>query len=373
MINNASDIPKTLDMVLLTPTLDGGVGRFISLIARGMNKRGISVSTWTISGGSYENETKKWSQVEYLPGNHARGIIRPLIKMLQKNKPQVILSLSFHINCVVVIASILSRIQTRLFISEHTSVDAAFITLPTWKRLIVKYCVRLFYRRADGWIAVSKGVAQQMASYAKIKLESVNVIYNPVITPEMINMSKESVEHPFFKTNSPVILAVGRLSVEKDYPTLLKAISQIKTSPPVRLIILGDGPERENIIKHIETLKISEFVSLLGNVSNPYPYFTNSNVYVLSSIREGLPTTLIEAMTLGIPIVSTDIPSGPREILNNSTYGKLVPPKDSVALAKAITDTLGSKKPNIPTAALDKYQSKYAIDTYLNILFPGRP
>lgn len=370
MVNNASSPRKPLNMVLLTPTLDGGVGRVISLIARGMNESGISVAIWTLSGGAYESEAKQWSQITYLSTKQARGAMFPLIKLLRRHKPGVVLSVSFHLNCIAIIAKMIAGVKTHLYISEHTSLDTGFATLSIVKRFLIKNCVRALYKRADGCIAVSHGVAQHMAKYANISLESIRVIYNPVITPEMMKISEEPVEHPFFEMNESVLLAVGRLSTEKDYPTLLEAFKLVNATIPSRLIIIGEGPQRNQIEKYINTSEISDRVSLLGMVSNPYSYFRHSDLYVLSSIREGLPTTLIEALALGTPAVSTDAHSGPREILNDGDYGTLVPIKDGKILAEAIIKTLKSPRTKIPDYAIDPFRLKQAIHDYLHVLFP---
>lgn len=372
MKNLEDSASRPLDIALLTPTLDGGVGRVFLLLAKGFKKRGFSVAIWTIAGGAYAKEAEKSVPVEYLNVERARKIIKPLIKFLKEKKPEVVLAASFHINCIAVLSKIFSRSKSKLFLAEHTSLDAAFKTLLFHKSFVAKALVRSLYKKTDGLIAVSKGVAESVARYAKIPNDSVKVVYNPVITEEMMKLSQESVTHPFFDQTEPVMLAVGRLSSEKDYPTLIEAFKKVNQIKKAKLIIVGDGPEKSEIENKIHNLKLSDRVSLIGSSENPYPYFKKSNLYILSSIREGLPTTLIEALALKTPIVSTDAPSGPREILRDGKYGKLVPVKNVAALADAILETVNSDKINIPDEAIAPYKTEAAVENYLKILFPEK-
>ncbi|MEX0917674.1 MAG: glycosyltransferase [Candidatus Paceibacterota bacterium] len=372
MANNASSVRKSLDVVLLTPTLDGGVGRVTSLLARGMHDQGLSVTVWTLAGGAYDEETSRHIHVQHLTSKRALGSLRQLMTLLRTNQPRVVLSASFHMNCIAVIAQALSRVPIRLFLTEHTSLDIGLATIPIHKRLFARICIRLFYPQADGWIAVSKGVAQHMAKYAGLKAEHVTIIYNPVITPALYEQAKEPVDHPFFQAHEPVLLAVGRISAEKDYPTLLKAFHLVNAKTPTHLIILGDGPDRTEIEQLVERLELIDHVSLMGAVANPYPYFARSDLYVLSSTREGLPTTLVEALALGTKVVSTDCPSGPREILNDGAYGTLIPVGDPIALADAIAASLHSPTAHVPNEALRPYRTETAVKEYLHTLFPER-
>lgn len=369
MENGDDRISKSPKLVILTPTLDGGVGRVISLLIEGMNKRGVLIDVWTLKGGSYKKDVEKYSKIKFLSSSNARGTIRPLKKLLREEKPEKILSISFHINCMILLAKIFSKVETKIFISEHTSLDTGLKEVPFIKRIISKICIRLLYRKADGLIAISNGVAKYMAKYSNLPIESIKVIYNPVITKKMFEMSKVDINHPFFENEDPTVLAVGRLSPEKDYPTLLESIKIANEIKPINLIIIGDGPEKEKISKKITDLKLNNRVSLMGHVLNPYPYFVKSNLYVLSSTREGLPTALIEALALKTPVVSTDAKSGPREILKDGKYGMLVPAQNNKELAKAIIESVKEETVEIPEKAINKYLIDEAVENYLKLVF----
>ena len=167
------------------------------------------------------------------------------------------------------------------------------------------------------------------------------VIYNPVVTPELYQKITEFSEHPWFAPNSPpVILGVGRLEMQKDFATLIRAFAKVQSQRPARLMILGEGISRPQLEALVRELGVAENVTLPGFVANPYAYMARSAVFVLSSLFEGLPTVLIEAMAAGTSVVSTDCKSGPAEILERGLYGKLVPVGDIEAMAKAIISTL---------------------------------
>jgi glycosyltransferase involved in cell wall biosynthesis len=169
------------------------------------------------------------------------------------------------------------------------------------------------------------------------------VIYNPVVTPELFEKVTEPLDHPWFDPGSPpVILGVGRLEKQKDFSTLIRAFAQVQQQRPARLMILGEGTERPYLEALVQELGLAEDVALLSFVSNPYAYMVRAAVFVLSSLFEGLPTVLIEAMAVGTPVVSTDCKSGPAEILENGRYGKLVSVGDIKGIAEAILSTLES-------------------------------
>jgi glycosyltransferase involved in cell wall biosynthesis len=200
------------------------------------------------------------------------------------------------------------------------------------------------------------------------------VIYNPVVTPKLFEQAKEQIDHEWFIEGSPpFILGVGRFSTQKDFPTLIRAFSIVQKQMPARLMILGEGEDRPQIEALVRDLGLTSEVALPGFVSNPYAFMSRAAVFVLSSVYEGLPTVLIEAMAVGTPVVSTDCPSGPREILEFGKYGKLVPIGDSEAIANAIVTTL---KHPIDVEALRQQAQKFSLENtvngYLELINPER-
>ncbi len=164
------------------------------------------------------------------------------------------------------------------------------------------------------------------------------------------------------------MLAVGKLTPQKDYDTLLRAFARVREKHPVRLVILGEGQEEGRLRSLAAELGIAEQVQLPGHVDNPYAYMRQASMFVLSSAWEGCPNVLLEALACGSPVVSTDCPSGPKEILANGKYGKLVPVRDEAALASAMEAVLdGDAIRYSPATALGDYTIERVADRYLEV------
>ena len=197
------------------------------------------------------------------------------------------------------------------------------------------------YRQVDGVIAVSAGVARDVEMFAKGSKLQVEVANNPVITPQFYSLASESVSHPWFEPGQPpVITGVGRLCRAKNFPLLLEAYAQVRRSKECRLMLLGEGRQRKFLEKRARELGVISDVAMPGFVENPYPYLKRSSLFVLSSNWEGSPNVLTEALALGTPVVATDCPSGPRELLQNGRYGGLVPVENGGLLAEAMLEML---------------------------------
>lgn len=266
-----------------------------------------------------------------------------LLKYIRDVRPSAVLSFLNYPNLSLLIASLFYRSGTRYIVNvrNHITTSAAR-TGSKWVRSVPNL-MRRFFPRADAIIAPSSGVAEDVEKLLGIPGKSVAVIHNPVYRPEILELSRLSVAHEWFIDGSiPVVIAAGKLKPQKDFDTLLKAFARLRQKRPVRLIILGEGAERIKLEKLILGLGISDCVDLHGYVENPYPYFRNASVFVLSSAWEGLPNVLIEAMACGCPVVATDCPSGPREILQDGRIGFLVPVGDTGAMADAIDKAITS-------------------------------
>ncbi len=199
---------------------------------------------------------------------------------------------------------------------------------------------RLFHGAAH-FVGVSRGVSDSLAAAVAIPRENITTIYNPVVTPEVHVRAAEQPSHPWLLDGgAPVILAAGRLSKEKDYPTLLRAFARLVGRRPCRLVILGQGERKGELEGLAQDLAVAHRISFAGWVENPFAFMSRASLFVLSSIYEGLPTVLVEAMACGCPCVSTDCPAGPAEILEDGRYGPLVPVGDETALAEAMERVL---------------------------------
>lgn len=358
-----------LCIVFFVPSLDGGIGRVTALLASGMQASGKKVEVWSAAPKSgYAYELEHTLKVRYIGDGAVSSSLFPIIRELRMHSPATLISASFHANCIALLASIFARTTTQFAIADHPSVDSALQEFSFLKRILWRIFIFTLYPIADKHIAVSKGVAKAMSKYSGVDLSQITVIPNPVVSDEIFSLGSISVCHPFFDLNEPVLLYVGRLSYEKDIPNLIHAFKRAQNQIPSRLIIVGDGPDRKKLEELVNQEHIDDRVSFLGHKDNPYPYFSQSDLFVLSSTREGLPTVLIEALAFGIKVVSTDCPSGPREILNNGAYGRLVRPGDSAALADSIVISLKSSSPEVPESLFEQYKVESAVYLYTKIV-----
>ncbi len=282
-----------------------------------------------------------------------------LIKYLRAKRPDTLLSTMTHANIMVILAKYLAGIRTRVVVISNTnhSLDSAYD-----KRLrLLPLFIRVFYPFADEIVAVSEGVSEDLQKIAHVNPA---VIYNPVPIEKIQMLAAQPV---IFAFDKPTFLAVGRLVPAKDYPTLLRAFSKVKVQCDSHLLILGEGQERAELESLAKTLGIA--VTMPGFVENPYAYMSRASMLVMSSAYEGFANVLVEAMACGCPVVSTNCPSGPAEILQNGTYGRLVPVGDVDALAAAMTETLNNP---FPREILQKRASDFSIDKiigqYLDVL-----
>jgi glycosyltransferase involved in cell wall biosynthesis len=218
-------------------------------------------------------------------------------------------------------------------------------------------------------VAVSRGAAEDLASTSGMPRDRVEVVYNPVITPAVMALAGETPDHPWFGPGEPpVVLGVGRLTRQKAFGTLVRAFAEVRRRRPLRLIILGEGEDRPMLEALASELGVGDDVALPGFRENAMAYMARSALFVLSSAWEGLPTVLIEALAAGTRVVSTDCPSGPREILQEGRLGPLVPVGDVPALAAAMSGALDRPAGNVPPDALRPFTRDAAVDHYLRLI-----
>nr|WP_310489428.1 glycosyltransferase [Chamaesiphon sp. VAR_69_metabat_338] len=292
-----------------------------------------------------------------------------LVSYLRRDRPIALLAADHYLNEIALLAKRLAGVPVRLVVAEHNQLSKTARNATKLKGRLTPLFARYLYPWADGIVAVSDGVAKDLAATALLPLDSIETIYNPVINDRMLANAQEPVAHEWFQSpDIPVILGVGKLEPQKDFPNLIRAFAKVRQDRPARLVILGWGPDRPELAALIETLGLAADVALLGYVENPYAYMSKSSVFVLSSAWEGLPTVLIEAMALGIPVVSTDCESGPAEILAGGQYGYLTPVGDSAALADGILQVLGGQLKSIDPHWLDQFGVEMATQKYLKIL-----
>jgi glycosyltransferase involved in cell wall biosynthesis len=266
-----------------------------------------------------------------------------LVKLLRELRPDAVLAAAPPSNILGVWARRVCKMNSRVVVSQHNQTSLASTNAARRHGGYPPELLGHVYAQADAIVAVSAGVADDLARSAGLPRAAIRVVYNPVVNPEVAERAAEPVEHPwFFPGAPPVVLGVGRLTAQKDFPTLIRAFARVRAERPARLVILGKGkPEMDAELRALATsLGCAADVDLPGFILNPFAYMARAGVFVLSSLHEGLPTVLVEALACGCPVVSTDCPSGPAEILDGGRYGALVPVGDEAAMAEAILATL---------------------------------
>lgn len=316
----------------------GGVERVMINLARGLSERGLAVDLVLAKAeGPYLSHVPPKVRVVDLGASRVLASFPGLVRYLREERPTVMLSALDHVNVVALWAGKFSGVPVRVVVSVHTTLSRASASAASLRARLTPFWIRPFYPWAHSVVAVSQGVADDLVRLTGLPKEKVRVIYNPVLTPELFAKAEENLEHPWFAPGEPpVVLGVGRLTAAKDYATLIRAFARVRQERPVRLMILGEGEERPNLETLVRELRLDKDVTLPGFVENPYKYMKRAGVFVLSSQWEGLPTVLVEALAVGTPVVSTDCPSGPAEILEGGKVGRLVPVNDVEALAQAI-------------------------------------
>jgi len=308
------------------------------------------------------------SSFKFSTGFQSVRSIPKLVQYLKKHQPKILLSATHFTNEGAIVAKHLARVPTQVIVTEHVHLSIEAKQVEQMSSRLAPFAARMLYPFADAIVAVSQGAAQSLSELTGIDRQKIQVIYNPVILPDLQAKASEQITHPWFAPGEPpVLLGIGRFVAQKDFPTLIRAFAKVKQVQPARLMMLGSGREEENLKTLAKELKIEEDIAWMGFVSNPFAYMKQAALFVLSSAWEGLPTVLIEALALGIPVVSTNCPSGPAEILAHGQYGELVPVGDTDAMAQAILRVLSGEVKSVHSDWLEQFTWENSTQQYLKI------
>jgi glycosyltransferase involved in cell wall biosynthesis len=325
----------------------GGAERVMVNIANGLCEHGYEVDMMVARAeGPYTSALRPGICVRPLARRLAYCVVA-LAKYLQRNRPAVVLAAGEHACAVAVLARQISWVRLRLVLSLHNAVykGIAARTQGT-KYRFDPLLVRTFYRSADRIVTVSNDLRRESMRLIGGDPSKFVTIYNPLFSSDVTERAKSPTDHHWFVLgNTPVILAVGRLISQKGFDNLLRAFALVRLRLDAHLIVLGEGPDRAALTNLASSLEVRESVDFAGFVSNPYAYMRCASVVVMSSRYEGFGNVLVEAMAVGTPVVSTNCPHGPREILADGKYGALVPIDDPEALAEAILNTIAVPPP----------------------------
>jgi len=330
-------------IAILLPGLHGGGAERIMLhLAEGLAERELSVDLLLArTEGPYMSLVSPRVKVISLGERGLLAGLPRLLRYLRYEQPEFIISALEPANVVALVAKRLARVNTRLVLTVHSTLSVHLPNVVRGKFRVIPFLVPRIYPWADWVVAVSHGVAKDLVQTMGIDCRLIRVINNPVVTPALFAQAEEPLDHPWFISGEPpVVLGVGRLTLAKDFPLLIRAFAIVRAQRSVRLMILGEGEDRSRLEALVRGLGLQKDVALPGFVENPYAYIARSAIFVLSSRWEGLPTVLIEALACSTPVASTNCPSGPAEILKNGLYGPLSPIGDPKALADSIVAVL---------------------------------
>lgn len=272
---------------------------------------------------------------------HALGAKRQLealprlVRYLKERRPDILIVNMEHMNVMAVLAKRLARVPTRIIATQHNAFSQQ-VKRRSWQWRALPAIYRLTMPLADGLVCVSTGVADDLARSAGLKRHMMNVIHNGLVGDDFDARAAGTPDHPWFGDPRPVILGMGRLVHQKDFTTLIMAFAHVARQSDARLIILGEGPMRAELEATARSLGLADRVALPGFAENPLPSVRAARLFVMSSRFEGFGNVLAEALACGTPVVSTDCPHGPAEILDHGRFGDLVPVGDADALGKAM-------------------------------------
>jgi glycosyltransferase involved in cell wall biosynthesis len=370
-MGNPIPAPK---ICLFLPSLDGGgAERVFVQLANEFAALGLRVHlVLAAARGPYLEDVAEGVRIVDLAAGGVMRSLPKLVSHLRSERPNALLSALDHANIIALLACRMSRTGTRCVISMRSVPSAVYREERFARRWLAPMLMRRFYRLADRIIANSHAVASDLIGNFCVPAEKVSVIYNPLDLDSISRLSREAVESPWLSLNSsPLILAVGRLDVLKDFPTLIRAFSIVRSNRPCRLAILGEGAGRRDLEDLVDQLQLRKDVYLPGFIDNPFAWMRAANVVVSSSLTEGCPNAVMQALACGTAVVSTDSVGGCSEILEGGRWGRLVPVKDSQAMANSILAAIdGVQRVDVRARAAD-FALNGVARSYLQQLIPA--
>jgi glycosyltransferase involved in cell wall biosynthesis len=347
--------------VLVASLAKGGIGKMRVHLVNELIRQGVEVDVLMARADSPYLDMLSGAARQVLLGtSHEWASVLPIARYLRRVRPDALLAQRVRVNVAALRARRLARTGTPIFATLNTSLSHQLASARPGKRRKQLAYLRRYYPRNDGLIAISQGVAEDAASLIGVPREAIRVISNPVVTGRIAELAQAPVAHRWLaEGGSPVILGAGRLEPQKDFPTLIRAFAEARGARPLRLVILGEGAQRASLLDLAAALGVAGDVDLPGFVDNPYAYMARAAVFVLSSAWEGFGNVLAEALAVGIPVVATDCPSGPSEILEGGRWGRLVRVGDAAGLARAVLETLADP---LPAASLRESAQRFTVE-----------
>ena len=340
-------------------------------VAQLLTRAGFAVDLIvTRSGGAWWGSVSPPTRLINLSAWKAPISLPGLVRYIRRERPDAMIATIAQCCVTALVAKWFVGREFRLILRQETVYSAYYETAgPAMKALML--FMRLLLHTADAIWSVSAYVAGDLKRLAPKAAALIHVVENPVVSAELLRRAKQPVAHLWLSDATvPVVLTVGRLKIlEKDHSTLLRAFAIVVKRRPVRLVVLGDGPDRRRLEALCGKLGIRDLVDFAGFQMNPAAYMAHAQVFVLSSIFDGLPGVLIEALACGTSVVSTDCPGGVREVLEDGKWGRLVQIGDAAALADAICETIDNPMPPVDLVqAASRYSTAASTQRLLELL-----
>ena len=346
----------------------GGAQKVIVNLANAMCKKNYQVDLLVVNNtGPFKTNVNSKISIVDLSAKRLITSLIPLIKYLNSEKPSILITAMTHVNLVAIIAKMLYRSNCKIIVTEHSNTKNNLQSLSLPNIIVFKSLIRYLYPKADKIVAVSDGVAKSLSVDFQLANSKIQTIYNPIVSDDLIIQSKKTVNHKWLNEKKiPVFLSVGRLSPEKDYPTLIRAFDKVRMIIPSKLIILGEGASRAELSDLIIALNLEKDVDLYGFCENPYAFMRSCDVFVLTSLWEGFGNVLAEALVCNTKVISTNCESGPSEILENGKWGTLVHVSDVNALAEAMISNIHKRKIKTEIRAND-FTIEKSVNSYIQL------
>jgi glycosyltransferase involved in cell wall biosynthesis len=359
--------------VFLQDLAGGGAERVAVNLVNEFGERGVPTDLILVrDSGAYRDSVDPRIRIIRLESRKTLLSIPRLVRYLRTVRPAGLLSFQTHVNVAAVLAHALARVEIPMVVSEHVDPVRGAADHPA---MLVRAAYRIaprVYHNASAVAAVSEGVAREWRALTSLPETRVLRIYNPIYEPRILELAEQASGEPWLDDpDVPVIVAAGRLEEQKDVPMLLRAFALTLRARKCRLVVLGEGQEEARLRALSRELGIESSLKFVGFRPNPYAFYARAHVFALSSSFEGFGNVLVEALACGAHIVSTDCPHGPREILEDGRWGRLVAVGDAHAFSGALTEALDTPRPGAgQVRRAEAFSIRSAADEYMRLLRP---
>jgi glycosyltransferase involved in cell wall biosynthesis len=340
----------------------GGAERALVQLARAYRADGDSVEILLARPGGRAVETQRSGiPVQVLGNGRTSAVVPALARHLRRTQPAVLVSALTHANVVAIVARRLAHAGTKVVVTEHANIGYVTGTSSPLRSFAYRASIGMIYRDADAVVAVSNGTAQALAVATRLPLRAIDVIPNIIDVDQIRSAATASL--PLTISQAPLVVAIGRLERVKGFDILIEAFREVRDRTAAQLVIAGEGSQREPLARMVRALRLESDVQFPGFLSNPYPLLAHASVLALPSRSEALPTALLEAFALRVPVVATDCPTGPGELLNGR-FGQLVPVENPAAMADALVNAIQGRATLAPDRVLDAYTAARVTSRY---------